>query len=99
MKDKTKEVEEVYGVGIPHFFFEFWHALVPTEYMDKLQQGVELDWNEILVMQFYKGRDKLQLELGLDIRNPAERREIIWIFDAILRYKSENALLGKWNVM
>ena len=98
LKDKTSAVQEVYGVGIRHFFFEFWHALVPTEYMDKLQAGIELNSNEILVMHCYKGANKNLEDLGLDIRVPTERREIVRTFDAILRYlQSSNSLIGNWD--
>lgn len=82
LKDNTSSVQEIFGIGIRHFYFEFWHALIPSEYMDKLQSGIELDSNEILVMHCYKGKNRKLRDLGLDIRVPDERREIVNTFDA-----------------
>ena len=93
----TDDLQEVFGVGVKHFYFEFWHSVVPKEYLYKLSNGIQLDNNELLVMNCFRGNSKE--ELGLDIKNPNDRRTIVKVFDGILRYlKSGNAAIGKWNL-
>lgn len=99
-QDGSDCAQEVFGIGVGHFYFEFWHSLIPAEYLEKLQLGYELNSNELLPFHCFRGASAMDFEVnsGLDIRDPIQRREIVRIFDALLSYvENGEALIGKWN--
>jgi hypothetical protein len=86
----TRKPQEVFGIGVRHRFFTFWHAVFPAEYLDRL--GGSLRREDIVWLKVFPVS-----EFGYDFCVPAERMKIIRMIVAIIDYLMHGApLAGKY---
>jgi len=79
--DGSVKDQEVFGIGVRHTFFTFYHAFFPADVLQKFTIGKDLDQNEIIKMKFYPNNS-----YGLDISDPKERDIIIEMFLTLINY-------------
>eukprot|EP00026_Physarum_polycephalum_P009795 Phypoly_transcript_09931.p1 GENE.Phypoly_transcript_09931~~Phypoly_transcript_09931.p1 ORF type:complete len:384 (+),score=41.14 Phypoly_transcript_09931:137-1288(+) len=99
--------QEVFGIGIQHTKFQFFHAVFPHEYMTKVRLEKPFAVHEFITLKLFNGDGSPEgiveesdraVPHGLDITDPAHRVQILQLLEGIGAYlKSNKALIGTYT--
>lgn len=90
----SDQAQEVFGVGLRHCYFSFWHSWMPAQYLQQLHIApTGLGPSDFAWLKSYPVS-----EFGLDFCDPAQRLEIVCLLVGILDYvQSGNAKIGAYE--
>jgi len=89
----VKKPQEVFGIGVRHRYFSFWHAVFPSTYLEKIGDNpTSLGANDFVWLKLYPVS-----EFGLDFCHPGQREEIMRLLVGIIAYVGKgNPFAGKY---
>jgi len=73
--------QEVFGIGIRHYYFTFWHAYLSSEYLASITVGQQWQGDEHVIFKSHP-----YSQFGLDFTDPKQRRDILRYIHRILNY-------------
>jgi len=93
-KASSDQSQEVFGLGVRHYYFSFWHAWMPAQYLEQLHTApTGLTADNFAWLKSYPVS-----EFGLDFCNPVQRLEIVCLSVGILDYvQSGSAKIGAYK--
>jgi len=99
-------LQEIFCISVRHTYIGFWHAVFPNSYLAKIQQGKDIELNEVIeikgflgtfknVQQVIDARTDHYAKPGLDLRVPEERILAFRLLWGIINYLgSGSAFMG-----
>jgi len=86
--------QEVFGIGVRHHYFTFWHTVFPASYLDKIiaYGTTAIAKDDFAVTKFYPTSN-----FGLDFCDPKDRKEIISHIVSLKNYLKDTPKIGTYK--